>query len=181
MENIKKAQWLFKISTIICLVILNFGLWKITNINKEYKNLDNMPISEYKIMSKESISENKDIKVFQYKVIVNSNIKPTNLETIMEDIVANAKNETNISGLSILMYSKTSELDGEYTIAKVNYAPRGNMQRALNEPGQGYDTFSYNVNPKANSLRQQEVKEEVKDEINPVKTTEKPIKTVVTQ
>lgn len=155
MNSIKKAQWIFRFSTILFMGLIVFGFWKLNTMNKEAEKIYNMPIGEYKVMSQKNIADDKDVKVFQYKVIVNNSIGAEDLKSISESIIEKAKNSTDISGAEILMYSNPDELKGDQpTVAQVIYAPGGNLGRALNEPNVNYSQFSYYVNPKTSTLKQ---------------------------
>jgi hypothetical protein len=154
MNSIKKAKWIFRLTTVIFMGFVVFGFWKLNTMNKEAEKIYNMPIGEYKILSQKNIADDKDVKVFQYKTIVNANISSEDLKSISESIISKAKNATDINGVEILMYSKPDELKGEPTIAQVIYAPGGNLGRALNEPNANYSQFSYYINPKTSILKQ---------------------------
>lgn len=153
MNTIKKAQWLFKLSTIIFMGVVVFGFWKLNETNKEANKIYNMPLGEYKVIAQKNLSDDKKIKVFEYKVIVNANISSEQLKSISEEIVNKAKDKTEISGIEISMYSKPDQLKDEPTIAQIVYAPGGNLSRALNNSNVNYSQFSYYVNPKTNTLK----------------------------
>lgn len=155
MNSIKQAKWIFRISTVLFVGLVMFGFWKLNTTNKEAEKIYNMPIGDYKIMSQKNISDDKDVKVFQYKVIVNSGIGAEDLKSISENIIEKAKNATDINGAEILMFSNPDELKGDQpTVAQVIYAPGGNLGRALNEPNANYSQFSYYINPKTSTLKQ---------------------------
>lgn len=143
MNQIKKAQNLFKLISIISSILLVGAIYKISIFSREQKTLQYMPIGQYKIISDKNVSEVKDVYIQEYKIIINPDSIVSDITATSEMIIETAKNTKKYNGSILKFYGNPKDLKEDNLIAKVIYAPYGKLEEALKGDNIPYNEYEY--------------------------------------